>query len=101
MVPGLTVLPLSSYGTTSTALVHWAPGTYFNPYRHFGGEEIFVLDGVFEDVGIDSKQFVVFFEIAHLEGLIFVMTSRFFSSNLSNDGGIVEFAIALLNSVAH
>jgi anti-sigma factor ChrR (cupin superfamily) len=24
-------------------------GTYFNPHRHFGGEEIFVVDGVFED----------------------------------------------------
>jgi len=49
MVPGLTVLPLSSFGTTSTALVRWASGTYFNPHRHFGGEEIFVIDGVFED----------------------------------------------------
>ena len=49
MVPGLTVLPLSSFGTTSTALVRWAPGTYFNSHRHFGGEEIFVIDGVFED----------------------------------------------------
>ena len=49
MVPGLTVLPLSSFGSTSTALVRWAPGTYFNPHRHFGGEEIFVIDGVFED----------------------------------------------------
>ena len=49
MVPGLTVMPLSSAGTTHTALVRWAPGTYFNPHRHFGGEEIFVVDGVFED----------------------------------------------------
>ena len=49
MVPGLNVLPLSSFGTTSTALVRWAPGTYFNPHRHFGGEEIFVIDGVFGD----------------------------------------------------
>ena len=31
------------------AVVRWAPGTYFNPHRHFGGEEIFVIDGVFED----------------------------------------------------
>ncbi len=49
MVPGLTVLPLSSYGATSTALVRWAPGTFFNPHSHFGGEEIFVIDGVFGD----------------------------------------------------
>jgi anti-sigma factor ChrR (cupin superfamily) len=49
LVPGLTVMPLSTFGTTNTALVRWAPGTYFNPHRHFGGEEIFVIDGVFED----------------------------------------------------
>jgi len=49
LVPGLTVMPLSTFGTTNTALVRWAPDTYFNPHRHFGGEEIFVVDGVFED----------------------------------------------------
>ena len=49
LVPGLSVLPLSEYGTTHTAMVRWAPKTYFNPHRHYGGEEIFVVDGVFED----------------------------------------------------
>ena len=49
LVPGLKVMPLSIYGTTHTALVRWAPGTYFNPHRHVGGEEIYVVDGVFED----------------------------------------------------
>ena len=49
MVPGLSVLPLSEYGTTHTALVRWAPGTVFQPHRHFGGEEIFVAEGVFSD----------------------------------------------------
>jgi anti-sigma factor ChrR (cupin superfamily) len=29
--------------------VRWAPQTYFNPHRHYGGEEIFLVDGVFED----------------------------------------------------
>jgi anti-sigma factor ChrR (cupin superfamily) len=48
MVPGLTVMPLMRQGLGST-LVRWAPHTYFNPHRHFGGEEIFVVDGVFED----------------------------------------------------
>ena len=48
MVPGLNVMPLMQEGSGST-LVKWAPGTYFNPHRHFGGEEIFVIDGVFED----------------------------------------------------
>lgn len=49
MVQGLTVMPLSTFSTTNTALVRWAPGTYFNAHRHFGGEEILVVDGVFED----------------------------------------------------
>ncbi len=49
MVDGLSVLPLSEFETTHTAMVRWAPGTYFNPHRHYGGEEIFVVDGVFSD----------------------------------------------------
>jgi len=48
MVPGLTVMPLMKQGTGST-LVRWAPETYFNPHKHYGGEEIFVVEGVFED----------------------------------------------------
>ena len=48
MVPGLKVLPLMQQGLGST-LVRWAPQTYFNPHRHYGGEEIFVVDGVFAD----------------------------------------------------
>jgi anti-sigma factor ChrR (cupin superfamily) len=49
MVEGLQVLPLSAVGTEHTALVRWAPGTHFHAHRHWGGEEILVLDGVFED----------------------------------------------------
>jgi anti-sigma factor ChrR (cupin superfamily) len=48
MVPGLNVMPLMQQGSGST-LVKWAPQTFFNPHRHYGGEEIFVVDGVFED----------------------------------------------------
>lgn len=49
LVDGLKVLPLHSFGTQHTALVRWAPETYFNPHRHYGGEEILVLEGVFSD----------------------------------------------------
>ena len=49
LVPGLQVMPLHTYGTENVALVKWAPGTQFQPHRHWGGEEIFVLEGVFED----------------------------------------------------
>lgn len=49
LVRGLSVMPLSSFETRHTALVRWDPGTIFNPHRHYGGEEILVLEGVFED----------------------------------------------------
>ena len=49
LVEGLQVLPLSEYGGEHTALVRWQPGTRFQPHRHYGGEEILVLDGVFQD----------------------------------------------------
>lgn len=49
LVPGLQVMPLHDFRTQHTALVRWVPGTYFNPHRHYGGEEILVVDGTFED----------------------------------------------------
>ena len=49
MVAGLTVLPLWEFGSSHTAMVRWAPVTFFNPHRHQGGEEIFVVEGVFSD----------------------------------------------------
>lgn len=49
LVPGLKVLPLHEFGTEHAALVRWAPGTKFQPHTHWGGEEIFVLEGVFSD----------------------------------------------------
>jgi anti-sigma factor ChrR (cupin superfamily) len=49
LVPGLQVMPLHAHSTEQVALVKWAPGTQFQHHSHWGGEEIFVLDGVFED----------------------------------------------------
>lgn len=49
LVDGLEVLPLHSHGTEQVALVKWAPGTHFQPHRHWGGEEVFVLEGTFAD----------------------------------------------------
>ncbi|MEB3268837.1 MAG: cupin domain-containing protein [Leptolyngbya sp.] len=49
LVPGLQVMPLHSFGTEQVALVNWAPGTQFQRHTHYGGEEILVLEGVFED----------------------------------------------------
>lgn len=49
LVPGLTVMPLHTFEGEHSALVRWAPGTIFNRHRHWGGEEILVLEGVFQD----------------------------------------------------
>ncbi len=49
MVPGLSVMPLHSHGGIDTSLVRWAPNTRYSPHVHPGGEEIFVLEGVFRD----------------------------------------------------
>jgi anti-sigma factor ChrR (cupin superfamily) len=49
MVQGLEVLSLSEYGTSHAALVRWAPGTRFSKHQHWGGEEIMVLQGTFQD----------------------------------------------------
>jgi len=45
----LEVLPLHSYGSHHTALVKWPRGASHVAHTHFGGEEIFVLEGVFQD----------------------------------------------------
>lgn len=49
LVQGLSVLPLHDFEGEHVALVRWEPGTRFNRHRHWGGEEIFVIEGTFED----------------------------------------------------
>ena len=49
LVRGLEVMPLHAFGSEHVALVRWAAGTVFQPHGHPGGEEILVLDGVFQD----------------------------------------------------
>ncbi len=49
LVEGLTVMPLHEFKNEHVALVKWAPDTQFNRHQHFGGEEIFVLEGTFYD----------------------------------------------------
>jgi anti-sigma factor ChrR (cupin superfamily) len=47
--PGLSVLSLHQFEGEHVALVRWAPNTQFSAHRHWGGEEVFVIDGVFHD----------------------------------------------------
>jgi anti-sigma factor ChrR (cupin superfamily) len=49
LVPGLAVLPLHAFGSEQVALVRWEPGTRFQAHSHPGGEEIYVIEGVFQD----------------------------------------------------
>lgn len=45
----LQVMPLHDFKGEHIALVRWPAGERFQPHRHFGGEEIFVLSGEFKD----------------------------------------------------
>jgi anti-sigma factor ChrR (cupin superfamily) len=49
LVPGLSVMPLHDHEGIGTALVKWAPNTRFAQHTHPGGEEILVLEGLFQD----------------------------------------------------
>jgi anti-sigma factor ChrR (cupin superfamily) len=49
LVHGLEVMPLHAYGFEHVALVRWAPETRFHAHCHAAGEEILVLEGVFQD----------------------------------------------------
>jgi anti-sigma factor ChrR (cupin superfamily) len=50
---GLQVMPLHDFSSPEScenaALVKWPAGEVFQPHRHFGGEEIFVISGEFKD----------------------------------------------------
>lgn len=45
----LEVMPLHTFGTENVALVKWPKDEKFIAHTHFGGEEIFVLQGEFID----------------------------------------------------
>lgn len=49
LVPGLEVLSLHQHEAEQVALVRWAPNTRFNAHTHWGGEEVFVIEGTFFD----------------------------------------------------
>ena len=51
-MPGVERMKLDRIGdevARATSLVRYAPNSSFSPHEHTGGEEIFVLDGVFGD----------------------------------------------------
>lgn len=48
-IGGLQVMPLHDFKHEHVALVKWPKGEKFQPHKHFGGEEIFVLSGEFRD----------------------------------------------------
>lgn len=80
----LQVMPLHSFGTESSALVKWPAGERFQPHRHFGGEEIFVISGEFIDehgrypqgTWIRSPHLSQHFPFVEQETIIFVKTGH-------------------------
>lgn len=51
-MPGVARRQLDRVGgevARATSIVRYAPGSEFSPHTHAGGEEIFVLEGVFQD----------------------------------------------------
>lgn len=46
---GVSVMPLHSYGAERVSLERWEPGARIDRHSHPGGEEIFVVEGSFED----------------------------------------------------
>jgi anti-sigma factor ChrR (cupin superfamily) len=48
-IGGLQVMPLHEFEGEHVALVKWPAGEKFQPHNHFGGEEILVLSGTFND----------------------------------------------------
>ncbi len=48
-IGNLQVMPLHNFEHENIALVKWPAHEKFQPHRHFGGEEIFVLSGTFKD----------------------------------------------------
>ncbi|GAM66619.1 hypothetical protein JCM19236_4071 [Vibrio sp. JCM 19236] len=48
-IGGLEVMPLHGFEEENVALVKWPQGERFQPHSHFGGEEILVLSGEFQD----------------------------------------------------
>jgi len=48
-IGGLQVMPLHEFEHQHVALVKWPANERFQPHKHFGGEEILVLSGEFQD----------------------------------------------------
>ncbi len=56
LIPGLSVMSLHGFEHEHVALVKWEPNVQFNTHRHWGGEEILVLEGTFYDeLGVYPK----------------------------------------------
>lgn len=47
--PGIEYMHLHEYGDVRVALIRWAPNTPSDAHSHPGGEEVFVIEGVYHD----------------------------------------------------
>ena len=49
ITPGLEAMPLHAFQDEKVALIRWAPNTAYQEHTHHGGEEVFVIEGLFSD----------------------------------------------------
>lgn len=86
---GLEVMPLHEHIHEHTALVKWPANEVFNPHKHFGGEEVFVLSGTFCDehgrypagTWIRSPHMSDHHPFVEEEAVIWVKTGHLFTSS--------------------
>jgi anti-sigma factor ChrR (cupin superfamily) len=83
-IGNLVVLSLHEFQTRHTALVYWPENERFQPHRHWGGEEIYVISGEFIDehgrypagTWIRSPHLSTHFPYVEQETLILVKTGH-------------------------
>ena len=47
MAPGFEAMPLHQFRDEQVVLIRWAPNTPYKEHTHHGGEEVFVIEGLF------------------------------------------------------
>ncbi|MCL1051499.1 cupin domain-containing protein, partial [Shewanella abyssi] len=85
-IGGLEVMPLHEFEHEHVALVKWPAGEHFQAHRHFGGEEIFVISGEFNDehgaypqyTWLRSPHMSEHFPFVERETIIFVKTGHLY-----------------------
>ena len=49
LAPGFEAMPLHEFKDELVMMIRWAPNTPYKEHTHYGGEEVFVIEGCFSD----------------------------------------------------